>query len=1147
MAAMPNSRALAVDRRLAPSVDTPSAASLSFAPPEPTAPLPNAHPSPPRPPIAVVSSRALPASAIGRGGPIGAMSDYPVQLEKVQPPPLREDILARNRLLDWLAVKVHNRVVLVTAEAGYGKTTLLADFARRSRVLVLWYRLDRGDRDWAGFIAHLVAAVRRHAPSFGALTTSLIRETGASAPPLESVLDTFIRELTDLPPEPAALVLDDFHLVEDAADIRDIVRQLLERAPERLTFIFASRRTPPVRLARLRSLGEVAEIVTDDLRFDHDETQRLFRDAYSMTIEPTLVTELSRRTEGWAASLHLVRTALHDRDASQVRAFIRSLTGAEGHLYDYLAEEVVGDLPDELQTFLMRTSLLDRVDLVLAPVAAGLSPDETHRLIDEAERVGLFGRQPGPIRAARAHPLVRDFLQVRLARSITADELQQLHRSIAAAAEPVDWRVAVHHYIAGGLHVAARRVLSASVESILATGAYSAAEEAARALEEGVQTGSVGVEIVGSRVALRAGDLVLALQKARAAAELEPSSDIAIWNAAMVMLSVGALDEMAEYASRLLTMDTVPFRRLSAAAIVAGVDSSVRGDLGHAEALFLATVEIASRAGHVHFVGVAFVNAALIRRAAGDAPVALDYAERAISALSQTSSGIELVSANLLRAWALAHMGRMDEARLDIEALAASPVRTLEFASEAADIEALYGDVRRAVALLRPFEHQLDPGTDMGEQALMTAASMELVLGHLEKASASIAQLARGRKSSNPGVEARRQIIDGLCALLMGDPTATTRLEQAAKQADAQGAHLWSRVAWTAIGSALSSDSRSLLDFEPAYLSMAAEAVVRHLPPTGEVLEAIEAEAKRRPDRWRSPLRMRLAVGDSGAEPAARLLEEIGESDDVAPLRAFARRRHGGASALGRRLARRIAPHVWVGDLGNVELEVGDRHVPGTEVRRKVLALLTFLVTRPSFRAQREEVLDALWPDVEPESALNSLNQTVYFLRRVFEPNYVEDLSPGYVGQTTDSIWLDTELVAAESRTVRSSIREAVDSGLPHKAKRAVALYRGAFATDFLYEEWSARYRESLHASYLQLVEGSLRANIERGDFNDGIEIAQLAAELEPESDGIQVALVRLYRLAGAHAAAAEQYGRYVAVMRDLGLDAAPLDELLEA
>src|SRR5574338_1314006 len=180
-------------------VDTPEDASLSFAPldrpvervqpastrPELPSPEQASDLRPRRRPAIVVASLA------SAGGHLG-MSEYPVQISKVQAPPLREETLARDRLLNWLSVKIHRRAVLLTAEAGYGKTTLLADFSRRTRLRVLWFRLDRGDRDWVGFLAYLVAAVRIHVPDFGPATSALLRETATAAPSLDTVLDTFL-------------------------------------------------------------------------------------------------------------------------------------------------------------------------------------------------------------------------------------------------------------------------------------------------------------------------------------------------------------------------------------------------------------------------------------------------------------------------------------------------------------------------------------------------------------------------------------------------------------------------------------------------------------------------------------------------------------------------------------------------------------------------------------------------------------------------------------------------------------------------------------------------------------------------------------------------------------------------------------------
>ena len=188
--------------RVESDVDTADDPSLSFArpnPPSPSTARDDTGRAQRRPPIRVGPGRPpIVAPILDSKGLLGAMPEYPIQISKVQAPPLRDQTLARDRLLEWLAVKVHSRAVLVIAEAGYGKTTLLADFSRRTRIRTLWFRLDRGDRDWVGFIAYLVAAVRVHVPGFGAATDSLLRETASSAPPRDTVLDAFLRELGDL-------------------------------------------------------------------------------------------------------------------------------------------------------------------------------------------------------------------------------------------------------------------------------------------------------------------------------------------------------------------------------------------------------------------------------------------------------------------------------------------------------------------------------------------------------------------------------------------------------------------------------------------------------------------------------------------------------------------------------------------------------------------------------------------------------------------------------------------------------------------------------------------------------------------------------------------------------------------------------------
>src|SRR6476619_246518 len=334
------------DRPTLGSVDTARERSISFAPPDPR-----------RAPQGIATRQPIP---VGPGRMTGAtpsrsahlsdeVSGYPIQIAKVQRPALRDETLERPRLLDWLRAKIHGRVILVLADAGYGKTTLLADFARRTRLRTMWYRLDDDDRDWISFLSHLVAAGREHDPAFAPTTSAMLSDLATGGPTREAATDVFLRELPKIAEHGAVLILDDFHLVDESPEVRIIARELVARAPERLSIVFASGQTPPIPFARMRAAGEVAEIGTDELRFDAAETARLFSETYGRELEPDVLADVTARTEGWAASLQLVQAALRDRSPAEIRRFVRGLTGADQELYDYLAEEVVGDLPDDLQ------------------------------------------------------------------------------------------------------------------------------------------------------------------------------------------------------------------------------------------------------------------------------------------------------------------------------------------------------------------------------------------------------------------------------------------------------------------------------------------------------------------------------------------------------------------------------------------------------------------------------------------------------------------------------------------------------------------------------------------------------------------------------------------------------------------------------
>jgi DNA-binding SARP family transcriptional activator len=335
---------------------------------------------------------------------------------------------------------------------------------------------------------------------------------------------------------------------------------------------------------------------------------------------------------------------------------------------------------------------------------------------------------------------------------------------------------------------------------------------------------------------------------------------------------------------------------------------------------------------------------------------------------------------------------------------------------------------------------------------------------------------------------------------------------------------------------------------DPALISVYAEALLARLAElSAEAVSVLTAEACSRPVRWLGSLRRTLADRDPATKAAAaRLMEQIGDKSDVAPLRRLSRELRGEYknSDLGRTLARRVAPRVFVEDLGRIEIRIGDRSLPGTSIRRKALALLALLLAQPRMSATRDRVLDALWPDQDPVQAANSLHQTVYFLRRVFEPAYSDDLSPGYLHHDPDVLWLDPELVDSRSQIVRRLITSLGPRTTPSDADRLSEVYVGRFALDFAYEEWAVPVREHLHARYLEVIERAIYSDADAGGVDRAIRLAQRALEVDPELDDVERTVIKLYTVAGAHAAAADQYEHYEAVQRDLGLDPPPFEDL---
>jgi LuxR family maltose regulon positive regulatory protein len=292
----------------------------------------------------------------------------PLLQTKLHVPPVRAEGVSRPRLIERLDAGLSRRLTLLSAPAGFGKTTLLSEWihAQGRATLPLkaaWVSLDEGDNDPARFLAYLIAALQTLEPHLG---DGVLEAFQAPQPPsLEALLTSLINEVVarpkgDAESRPHVLALDDYHTIK-AQPIHQAVAFLLDHLPPQVHLVIASRSDPPLSLARLRGRGQLTELRVDDLRFTADEAAAFLNEAMGLALSTKEVAALEARTEGWITGLQLAALSLQGRTAEHTARFIDAFTGSNRYVLDYLVEEVLSREPEEIQAFLLQTSILNRL------------------------------------------------------------------------------------------------------------------------------------------------------------------------------------------------------------------------------------------------------------------------------------------------------------------------------------------------------------------------------------------------------------------------------------------------------------------------------------------------------------------------------------------------------------------------------------------------------------------------------------------------------------------------------------------------------------------------------------------------------------------------------------------------------------------
>jgi LuxR family maltose regulon positive regulatory protein len=331
-------------------------------------------------------------------------------------------------------------VTLVSAAAGFGKTTLVAELVA-DRPRAAWLSLDAADSEPTRFWTYVIEAIRTAVPDVGDQADALVR---SPQPPIDAVVTTLLNELHDLADD-LTLVLDDYHVIGGAA-VHETLTFLVEHLPPTLCLVIASRADPPLPLAALRARGDLVEVRAADLRFTRDEAAAYLSDTMGLTLADSDVAALEERTEGWIAALQLAALSLQGRDDAST--FVADFAGDDRFILDYLADEVLERQDEGVRTFLLQTSVLSRLT---GPLCDAVTGQEGGRaMLERLDRSNLFLVPLDDRRSwYRYHHLFADVLQARLL-SDQAGVVPELHRRAAAwHATEGDRLDAIGHAMAG--------------------------------------------------------------------------------------------------------------------------------------------------------------------------------------------------------------------------------------------------------------------------------------------------------------------------------------------------------------------------------------------------------------------------------------------------------------------------------------------------------------------------------------------------------------------------------------------------------------------------------------------------------------------------------------------------------------------------
>ncbi|MBA3716023.1 MAG: tetratricopeptide repeat protein [Pyrinomonadaceae bacterium] len=1068
---------------------------------------------------------------------------------KLLPPRAAPDMLSRPRLTERLLANLAHPVTLVAANAGSGKTTLVADFVRTHARQFVWYQLDHTDADPFVFLGYVAHGIKQLVPNFGEVFFSYLQQAADElARQPERAVDVLLNEVLEKVERQLILVLDDYHHLGTETTVHRVVDRLLSYLPDVMHVIIVSRDVPPLALARLRSQSSLAIIDRADLLFTDEETQQLFRRVFDTELTVAQLAEYRERTHGWITALQLVRQVAQRQaltrpdggNGADAPNLVEILRQSEHDIFDYFAEEVFGDEPEDVRHLLLRISLLDRIEV---EVCSRLFPEANcSSALPALVRRNVFITVASDERGEeyRLQPLFQSFLRRRVrAEAGRAGVAAEHARYADTFLRHGAWEQATRHLLAAEDFARAAEVIADKGGELIDGGALASLSSIVDALpspvvEEHPRVLSHRAEVMRLRGEYDEAQAMFS----RAAALLHEAGDgeaeaDALHSLATIARRRGDFEAAFAYLDRavVLTDESSPVR--VKCGNTRGLCLVATGEWTRAEAEFRSALQSAEERKDARFARLIAHNLGLPALIRGNFSEALRWLRRMLRDDQKLPPMPQEATAHLNIARCHLYRGETEACEQHLNS-ALEHCQLFNLVALRGEVFETYGnlhrergDPARAYEFYERAARAYDEaGIDLTRRELMEEqAVLYQQAGDLIAARALLDRLITARSAAKDEMGFYTATLSrASITLAQGDSqTVRAELEPALKYFRAHGLYYYeaqSSMALAACCLALG-DEGAMLEHLRRALDLAARFDYEYW---------LHREAARRAELFAHPDASKLLPADMHEQLAAMPSREA----ETAPLPASP-------------VVRNVATDLTINMLGPVEI-CRDHARPlaaDAWTTKRAREILCFIASRRHRRAPKDVIIDTFWGEADFEAVEKNFHPTVSHIRKALNSNH--PLKQNFL------LYRDGDYQLNSDFTYRIDIEEfdrLVTEGEAARHAReferyrvayeeAVALYRGDFMHGSYYE-WVEEQRFYYREQYLRMLEALAAVAQKMQEWPRSLNLTQQILHNDPFREDIHCMVMRAHAALGNRVAVKEQYENLRRLLRkELGVEPA--------